>query len=86
MTHCDRVLDYMRRKGSISQKEAADAFGCERLSGRIYDLKRMGYRIVTTFDTKPNRFGDMTRFARYYLITEEKDHGTTTKEGSGQRL
>lgn len=41
-----KVLDYMRKHGGISQREAVD-FGCYRLSARIHDLRKMGYTIKT---------------------------------------
>lgn len=61
------VLTYMRETGSITQQEANFAFGCTRLSGRIYDLKKIGHEIVKEWETSPNRFGVMTRYARYRL-------------------
>ena len=40
-----RILDYLQNGGKITPLEALDKFGCLRLSGRIYDLKRKGYNI-----------------------------------------
>lgn len=37
----------MRKHGSITSYEAAMRYGILRLSGRIYDLKRMGHPIET---------------------------------------
>ena len=44
-THAKQVLEYMKEHGSITSLEAIRAFGCTRLSGRIFDLKRRGYNI-----------------------------------------
>ena len=41
-----KVLDYMRKHGGISQRDAVE-FGCYRLSARIHDLREMGYDIKT---------------------------------------
>ena len=41
-----KVLEYMQKHGSISQREAV-VFGCYRLSARIHDLRKMGYTIKT---------------------------------------
>lgn len=40
-----RILNYLQNGGKITTLEALDKFGCLRLSGRIYDLKRKGYNI-----------------------------------------
>lgn len=41
----DRVLDYIREFGSITQLEALRDLGVFRLASRISDLKREGYVI-----------------------------------------
>ena len=71
MTHCDRILEYMRQHGSITQKEATDNFGCTRLSGRIYDLKKRGVKIRKTFEAGTNRFGEPEHHARYTIEAEQ---------------
>ena len=68
MTQNDMILDYMKtHKGGISPKEANDNFGCMRLSARISDLRKMGYDISTTNETRKNRYGHSTTYARYKL-------------------
>ena len=42
-----RVLDYMRQHGSISQQEAIEAFSCYRLAAKIFELRRDKYVIKT---------------------------------------
>lgn len=42
-----RVLDYMRKNGSISQQEAISAFACYRLAAKIFELRHDGYIIKT---------------------------------------
>ena len=44
----DMILAYLRNNRHISQMDAANVIGCWRLSGRIHDLRAMGYRIDTT--------------------------------------
>ena len=61
----DKVLRYMRtHKRGITPRDAINQFECYRLSGRIYDLRRMGYNIVTLDD--PNLTNSGTH-ARYIL-------------------
>lgn len=67
MTQTQRIMDYLRSYGSITQKEAMDDLGIMRLGARIYDLKREGVNIKTEFTTGKNRFGEVVSFARYKL-------------------
>ena len=63
-TQAQRVLEYIRETGSITQLEALQQLGVMRLASRITDLKRQGYAIVR--DTVPikTRYGS-TYIARY---------------------
>ena len=70
-TQCDKVLEYMRRYGSITQLEAFRDIGCMRLASRISDLKCQGYAIGRRMKTSKNRDGEDVYFAEYYLIEED---------------
>lgn len=70
-TQCDKVLEYMRRFGSITQLEALSDIGCMRLASRISDLRQQGYAIGRRIKTSKNRYGDSVSFAEYYLIEED---------------
>ena len=67
MSQCDMILRYMQDFGSITQLEAAQEFGCFRLSGRIYDLKQRGIPIERTMVSRKNRYGKSVSFARYAI-------------------
>ena len=73
MSHADRVLEYLKKGNSITQKEASELWGCERLGARIcelrsrIDLKEQGYEIVTAMVESVNRYGERVRFGRYWL-------------------
>lgn len=73
MTQTDEVLEYLKAHpiGGISQREAADLFGCYRLSARIAELREAGYRIDTDYETGKNRFGDKVTYGRYRLRTDK---------------
>lgn len=73
MTQNEMIIDYLKThdKG-LSPKEAIDLFGCMRLSGRIHQLKKLGYPIKTEFETKKNRFGKKVTYARYKLVREDQ--------------
>ena len=66
-TQAQRVLDYMRVFGSITQLEALNVIGVMRLASRISDLKRQGYSIDSKMITVKNRYGENCRIKRYSL-------------------
>ena len=66
-TQCDKVLQYMRQFGSITQLQALQDIGCMRLASRISDLRGQGYAIGRRIKTSKNRYGDSVSFAEYYL-------------------
>ena len=70
-TQCDKVLEYMRRYGSITQLEALRDIGCMRLASRINDLRAQGIAIGARMKTGKKRDGGKTTFAEYYLIDED---------------
>ena len=68
MSQTEMILNHLRECGSISPKEAMDDYGIMRLGARIWDLKHMGYTILRVPETRPNRFGKPTTYARYVLM------------------
>ena len=66
-TQCDKVLEYMRTFGSITQLQALSDIGCMRLASRISDLRQQGVAIGRRIKTSKNRYGDSVSFAEYYL-------------------
>lgn len=67
MTQCEMIAEHLQEHGSITPKEALDLYGIMRLGARIWDLKHGGMRITRAMISAPNRYGEMTRFARYSL-------------------
>lgn len=68
-TQNDRILAYLKNhKEGITSKDAFELFGITRLSGRIFDLRDMGYDIATEQESSKNRYGDTTTYARYKLV------------------
>lgn len=62
------VLDYMKGAGGITSLEAFRDLGITRLSAVIFDLKAAGVPIAKETVTSTNRYGDKSRYARYYLL------------------
>lgn len=67
MKQTERVEQYMRDFGSITQLEAMADLGVMRLASRISDLRRFGVKIRKTMESGKNRYGEMTHYARYAI-------------------
>lgn len=63
-----RILEYLKKYRNITPIHALNAFGCMRLSARIAELRKQGFNIVTTTETKNGK-----RYARYFLLEKEKE-------------
>ena len=64
---CERILDYMKRNGSITQDEAHRFLSCARLASRVHDLKDHGIKIDRRLEKGINQFGELCYYARYIL-------------------
>lgn len=67
MKQADRVLQYMRDFGSITQRDATNELGVFCLPERIRDLRKAGIAVKSTLETSKNRLGEVCRYARYTL-------------------
>lgn len=65
---CDLILNHMKRFGSISFNEAYSMYSCERLSARIFDLRKRGNNIITQTVSGTNKFGYPVEYAVYRLV------------------
>jgi len=67
LTQEDKILEHLKRHGSITSMEAFRKYNITRLSGRIYDLRMQGYQISLVWETTPKGI----RYGRYVLKQEE---------------
>ena len=65
MSQKDRIRKYLDDFGSITPLEAMKDLGIMRLSPRIMELNREGEKIVRDTECSINRYGVLTRYARY---------------------
>lgn len=65
MTQAEKVLDYIREFGSITQLEALRDLGVMRLASRISDLRKDGYLIDGKREVVLNRYGEKCYPKRY---------------------
>lgn len=63
------VIKYMtHHAGGLTVKQCIDNLGTTELRKIISDLKIEGYEFADTWETGTNRFGEPTRYKRYFLI------------------
>lgn len=62
------VMEYIRKHGSITGKEANDELGVTRLPAIIWKLvHNRGFVIQSKDETAKNRFGVVCVYRRYYI-------------------
>ena len=73
MTQEQRILEYLKKNGSITQLDAYLELGVVRLPSRIFDLKQKGYNIVGEMIEVENRWKEKCNVKRYYLKEKESE-------------
>lgn len=72
MKQTERIMDYIRKFGSISSREAFLDLGVTRLSARIADLKDEGVEFTDEWESSKNRFGETVTYKRFSLKGADK--------------
>jgi len=67
MSHTEIVLKHLKRGSTLTSMQAFSRYGITRLSGRIYDLRKQGWRIDAPMKRVKSRNGDYARVAVYRL-------------------
>ena len=67
MTQNQMIKEHLEKYGSITAKEAADEYGCQRLAARISDLREDGLEIASVSESRRNRFGKSVTYSRYIM-------------------
>lgn len=70
MSQCNMILNHIISHGSITSMEAFELYGITRLSGRIFDLRERGHKIIGVKETGRNRYGQKVQYDRYMMETE----------------
>lgn len=66
ITQEDRIINYMKKYGKISQKDAIE-MGIFRLASRICEIKKLGYPIKTERIKVKNRDQSISIIAVYSM-------------------
>lgn len=67
MTQHERIIRHLSSGKPLSQAEAFTEYGIGRLSSRICELRKLGYKIRSEYVVQKNRYGEPVSFVRYYL-------------------
>lgn len=67
VTQNERIIEYLKTFGSITQLEATQELGVLRLPSRIFDLRSKGYNITSERVLVTNRFGEKGYVKRYSI-------------------
>ncbi|WP_162930902.1 helix-turn-helix domain-containing protein [Lactococcus allomyrinae] len=70
ISQSDRILQFIKEKGSITRLQAANEVGAFELSARIVELEREGYTFIKEPIKVKNRYGDTVRVMQYSLFGE----------------
>ena len=68
-----RILEHLKKSGSITSMEAFQLFGITRLSARIKELRDKGYDIRTLMIDSVNRYGEDVRYGKYVLMGDKNN-------------
>lgn len=62
------VLKHLLDGGNITSWEAIQRYGATRLSAIVFKLKKEGFDIQDEWLEEYDRFGNKTRFKKYWLV------------------
>lgn len=67
MTQKQRILEHLKKYGSITTWDSFELYGDTRLSDKIYRLKKDNYEFDEEWISKKNRYGKPVTFKKYIL-------------------
>lgn len=73
MSQKDRIIDYIKRFGSISPMEAFRDLGITKLATRVSEMKQEGIEFEQKYEASMNRFGEPVYYMRYSLKEEKEE-------------
>lgn len=67
MSQRERIMDFMKKNGSITPMDAFAELGITKLATRISEMRADGIEINGVMEKSKNRFGEPTHYTRYSL-------------------
>ena len=73
MNQGERVIEYIKRFGSITPMEAFMDLGITKLATRISELRKEGIEFKKEYIKSRNRFGEIVHYMRYSFPKEGEE-------------
>lgn len=70
-TQHQQIAEYIDTFGSITPMQAFMDFGCTKLSTRVGEMVKKGYRFKKTLIRSYNRYGKRTHYMKYEWEEEQ---------------
>ena len=71
MKQKERIIEYLKKHGSITSMEAMRELGIMRLGARMFEIAEE-FPVVRTTEKGKNRFGETTYYTRYSISEASK--------------
>ena len=72
-TQAEVVLTHLKKGKQITQEQAYELCGSQRLGAIIFNLRKKGYNIYNLDVKGKNRFGNTTNFVKYMLMNTQEE-------------
>lgn len=72
MSQTDRLMEYLREHRYIFPLAASVKLGIYRVADPVAKLRQAGHQIRTDMTPVTNRYGEVTKVAKYVLVKEAK--------------
>ena len=69
-TQCERIIQYIRDFGSITNRDASFDLGILNFGARMSDLRKKGYHFNVTVEHSKNRYEEICTYNRYTLRSD----------------
>ena len=66
-----KIIEWFKVNSSLTTEEARHELGIMHPAGRIEELRKRGYYILTYWDNYPTRDGQLHRMAKYVLMSRK---------------
>lgn len=73
MTQCQRIIQYIKDFGSITNREASYDLGILNFGARMSDLRKQGIILIATQEQCKNRYGEICTYNRYTLRSDNNE-------------
>lgn len=71
MNQEQKIINYVERFGSITTLDAFKDLAITRLSARIFNIKKLGYKVSSVREKSKNRLGEEVNYNRYFIEKEQ---------------